>query len=292
MTKAGEVDFIGIGAAKSGSSWLDYCLENHPQINIPEDKSLFFFNSDFGNQYEKDNWSHYSKGINWYLKKFAPIEEGKVRGEFGVSYLNDPVACERIKELFPDTKILVTLRNPVDMIYSLYWYAKSTVEITTPDTFEEMVDREIYLDRGKYYKNLKRYYTAFPGKNIHVIVMDDIMNKPEKTIEELYKFLGVDPSFSPPNLYKKVYPAIGNRSVLLKNVGFRMFSVMKYFRLGALKNFILDNPIFYKVYSRLNVVPKKYLPMDPVTRKKLTNYYRKDIEKLEKLIGRDLSAWK
>ncbi len=163
--KKDKIDFIGIGAAKSGSSWIAACLSEHPQINVPADKSLFFFNAEYGNEYKKDNWTNYYKGVDWYLKHFDSMEAGKIRGEFGVSYLNDPVACKRIKKHFPETKILVTLRNPSDMVYSLYWYADSTVEIEVPETFEKAVKEEFYLDRGKYQKHLKRYYKKFPKKN-------------------------------------------------------------------------------------------------------------------------------
>lgn len=290
--KKEKIDFIGIGAAKSGSSWIGACLSEHPQINLPKDKSLFFFNAEYGNEYKKDNWTNYHKGMDWYIERFAPKEKDKIRGEFGVSYLNDPIACKRIKKHFPDTKILVTLRNPVDMVYSLYWYADSTVEIKVPETFEKAVDEGFYLDRGKYYKHLHRYFKEFPKKNIHVVVFDDIKDKPDKVVKDLYKFLEVDESFKPSMLNKRVYSSIGHKSQAFKKVGFYLFAALEKLGLERVRRFIIDNRIFYAIYAKLNVRPTKYPKMSSKTREKLIKYYLSGNEKLEKLIDRNLNSWK
>lgn len=290
-SKKDKIDFIGIGSAKSGSSWLATCLIEHPQVNLPKEKSLFFFNADYGNEYIKDNWSYWSKGIDWYLSKFPPVEKGKIRGEFGVSYLHDPEAPQRIKDNFPDTKILVTLRNPCDMLYSLYWYNVNTVEAKVPETFEEAVKTGWCIDRGNYYKYLRRFFDLFPRKNIHVVIFDDIRNEPERVAFELYKFLEVDTSFKPSILDKKIYSAIGHRFWMFKQLGYYMFAVLRILKLEKVRRFLIDNPIFYAVYAKLNVVPKKYPPMEDGSRNKLRKVYRKDIKKLEKLVKHDLSAW-
>lgn len=286
-----KVDFIGIGSAKSGSSWLGVCLAEHPQINLAKDKSLFFFNSEYGNDYIKDNWSNWGKGIDWYLSKLPPVEEGKIRGEFGVSYLHDKEAPERIKKLFPNTKILVTLRNPVNMLYSLYWYSVNTVEQKAPESFVQAVKQKWCIDRGNYYKYLCKYFEFFPRDNIHITLLYDIMNSPEQVVSDLYKFLGVDQNFRPQILNEKVYEAIGHKSQVLKDLGGLIFEMLRKLKLDSVRRILLDNPVFYNIYSKINVVQKKYPPMDPKLREKLTKYYEPDIHKLEKLIGRDLSFW-
>jgi hypothetical protein len=287
-----KIDFIGLGAAKSGSSWLATCMEEHPRIRFSKFKSNFFFNADYGNEYIKDNWTNYPKGLEWYLSQFPPAEHGFVRGEFGVSYLNDPVACERIKKHFPEAKLIVTLRNPVDMVYSLYWYAHNTVEIKTPATFEEAVEKEFYLKRGKYYHWLKMYFDTFPKENIHIVTLDDIKNTPEDVMKGIYKFLEVDTAFKPSFVRKKVYTAIGHKSNVLKNVGFAFFKVLHLLHLGKLRLFILNTPVFYTVYSKLNITKQQYPPMQGETRERLKEYYKEDIRNLEKLLNRDFSAWK
>lgn len=290
--KKDSVDFVGIGSAKSGSSWVARCLQEHPDVLMPKEKSLFFFNNSYGSDYVKDNYSHYSKGIDWYLSKVPEAGPGRVRGEFGVSYLPSATACRRIKKHFPNIKIIVALRYPVDMVYSLYWFSFSTVEIEVPDTFEEAVDKGLFLERGMYHEQLKVYFSNFPSDNIHVILLDDIKEDSKKEVFELYNFLGVSTDFYPSVLNKKVYSSIGSRFPLLKRMGYLSFKTLKALKLDELRKYILDHPIFYEIYANINVVHKKYPPMKPSTRKRLKSYYREDIEKLEKLIGKDLEKWK
>jgi len=287
-----QLDFIGIGSSKSGSSWVSACLLEHPQINIPKEKSLFFFNTDYGNQYVKDNWSNWSKGFEWYLSRLPPVEKNKIRGEFGISYLHDPIAYKRIKKVFPNTKILVSLRNPVEMVYSLYWYNAATVEAKVPSTFEKAVEKGLFINRGKYFSHIKKFYSVFSKENVHIIIFDDIKEKPEKVVQNLYRFLNVNQEFKPGVLRKKVYSSIGNRSVLLKNICYTVFSWINKFKITWLRDFLLENPIFYRVYSAVNVKSKKYPPLDDETKNMLREYYKKDIEKLEKLIGIELCKWK
>jgi hypothetical protein len=215
-----------------------------------------------------------------------------VRGEFGVSYLQDPEAPKRIKKHFPNTKILITLRNPVDMLYSLYWYNVNTVEARMPKTFEKAVNEEWCLDRGNYSKYVDRFYKLFPKKNIHIVIFDDIKDNPRKVVEGLYEFLAVDKSFLPSVLGRRVYSSIGHRIKLFKKLGYLFFKTLRIFGLEKVRRFILDNPIFYSVYYSLNVVSKKYPKMSAKMRRNLKAYYKKDIEKLENLLDRDLSVWK
>ncbi len=109
------MDFIGIGAVKSGTTWVSKCLEDHPAILFASEKSrkeISFFNSTSNWQgkggYDLSTWD---KGLDWYMQQFPPAEEGKVRGEFTVTYLIDSLACDRIYKHFPDTKLLVILRT-------------------------------------------------------------------------------------------------------------------------------------------------------------------------------------
>ena len=287
-----KIDFIGIGAAKCGTSWVFQCLQEHPQINMPSNKSLFFFNSDKGNEYVKDNWSHWDRGINWYLSQFPSSEKGKIRGEFGVSYLHDPKAARRIHKNFSDTKILVILRNPADMLHSLYWFNHNTVEARIPSTFEKAVVYKWCLDRGNYYKHLKSYYHLFSPKNIHVMLLDDVVHSPELVVRDLYEFLEVDADFVPAELSQRVLPATGHKSKLLKNIGAHAFNFMEIFKLDSLRNFVRDTPIFYSIYEKLNVVERDYPPMTKKIRENLIGRYSRDIRKLEGLLDKDLSFWK
>ena len=102
------VNFIGVGAQKSGTSWIYACLYEHPEICAPI-KEIHFFSR-----------PRYEKGIAWYEKQFDRCAVEKLRGEFSTSYLYTPEAAARIHAAYPDAKIIAVLRNPIDRAYSQY----------------------------------------------------------------------------------------------------------------------------------------------------------------------------
>ena len=84
-------DFIGLGAMKTGTTWLHQCLLEHPEINLSE-KELNFFG-------DPVTWS---KGFDWYEKKLE--SDKKIIGEFSVFYLAHPFVASRIHARYPDIK--------------------------------------------------------------------------------------------------------------------------------------------------------------------------------------------
>ena len=106
-----KIDFIGIGAPRSGSTWLSQCLYEHPKIIFPNKKSdqklhpldkeqNFFSEALFRRSFSQKD--RYNKGIGWYLDRFNWDNHNQVRGEFSVGYFADSKAPERIKKHFPD----------------------------------------------------------------------------------------------------------------------------------------------------------------------------------------------
>jgi hypothetical protein len=113
MTK--EHLFI-IGAQRCGTTYLYKVLDSHPEIYMakplrPEPK--FFIND-----------LEYSNGKLYYENKyFSSIDDSiKVLGEKGTSYIEHPDVSDRIKSFYPNAKIIVLLRNPVERAISNYFF--------------------------------------------------------------------------------------------------------------------------------------------------------------------------
>jgi hypothetical protein len=290
MTK--KIDFIGIGAQKSGTTWIAECLREHPDIIYPEDKEYFFFNRQPCFLFNDENLSNFSRGIDWYLDQFPQTKEGQITGEFATNYYNDPKAAEEIKKFFPQVKLLVILRNPIDMIYSLYWYGKAAIRTRMPRTFERFVKQGDYLERGLYFKHLRQFYQLFPKKNIHVILLDEVKNEPKKVVKTLYKYLEVDPSFTPSIITKKSNPALKSRFSLIKDTSYLILNFLSRIGLEKQARNLITNDFIYQIYKLINLTRRKNPPMKPKIRKRLIKYYQEDTTQLEKLIKRDLSTWK
>ena len=118
--------FIGIGAMRTGTSFVYMCLQQHPDIHMSTPKECNYF----------DKEPEYP--LEQYNAKFVTTK--KFAGEISPTYLYIDGTAERIKEALGDVKIFVILRNPIDRAWSHYYFMKSIAagvnsEHTMPTSF-------------------------------------------------------------------------------------------------------------------------------------------------------------
>lgn len=281
---------------KCGTTWIADQLQDHPEVLFSREKSLkelHFFANDTRQSLKIHGPSNYYRGISWYLSQFPNRQKGKIRGEYCNSYISDTKAAVRIKQFNPNVKLIVSLRNPVDMVYSLFWYLNSSLNPPFLGTFEESFAKlSWFREKALYYNQLKYYFSIFPKENIHVIIFDDIVIRPKKVCKDLYTFLGLnDVEYVPKTLKQNSRAAITKRFGLFSKVLALFKNMLQKFS-PKLYWDITNSKLVYKVYKKINNKSFKYPKMTKETRKITYNYYASDINKLEKLIDRDLSDWK
>lgn len=283
-----SIDFIGIGAAKSATSWIYQCLKEHPQACVSSTKETYFFSR------EKE----YQKGTDYYLSYFKCSPE-KVKGEFSADYLSTPQTPLRIKKHFPDAKIIVCLRNPIDRTYSHYYFDK--VRGKREEPFEEALRLyPYYIDYSRYYTHLKKYLELFP--NVLILIYEDIEKDPLQFIQKVYRFLEIDPSFVPSSLNQKINLTSKDKLVVpwLNDANFNKgLTSLKGNFLGQqfikfLKATGLSKLIFFlkrkNVKGVLDNSQKQFIkpPMEKETEEYLKNLYENEIRGIEKITQRDL----
>src|ERR1700687_4738832 len=182
-------DFFIVGAPKCGTTALYRCLEAHPQIFVPERKEIHHFGTDlYSPTYLRDS--------NEYLSLFGNAGDAKRIGEASVWYLFSKRAAVEIKDFCGRASIIIMLRNPVDMIYSLHsqHLYNGTEEI---QDFAEALDAEearkrgrrlpknvpaterlFYREVARYTDQVDRYLKAFGDDNVKVIIYDDFKKEP------------------------------------------------------------------------------------------------------------------
>jgi hypothetical protein len=108
-------DFFIVGAPRSGTSSMMNYLEEHPDIFMarPPGDEPHFFGTDLSAP-----WSIADERS--YLSLFDDAKDEIRAGEKSVSYLYSKRAAVEIKEFQPSAKIIIMLRNPVDVIYSIH----------------------------------------------------------------------------------------------------------------------------------------------------------------------------
>lgn len=289
-----QIDFIGIGGEKCGSTWVSELLAAHPDILFSGQKSkkeLRFFNQPRHFKLIKDRVSSWSKGFDWYHQQFPAPQPGKIRGEFSVSYLGDSIAADRIKQHLPTIKLLVILRDPVGKLYSLYKQARLSVEIEPAASFARFCRSPELLAEAKYFKQLKPYFDLFPADQIHVMLLSDFKSNPKQALQQLYQFLEVDEQFVPPALTQKINPTRGTRFAWLQAGLQRVLNMVRSSGLEKIYQWLIKQHSLYALYRLINHQPAQFPPPSAETRGWVIAQLRADIEQLEQLIDRDLGSW-
>ncbi|MBI5055575.1 MAG: sulfotransferase [Nitrospirae bacterium] len=296
-------NFLIIGAQRSGTTALYHFLKRHPQIFMPgiKEPKFFLFDDrmpDFNDTHDREAavaryktmFSRSVTNFADYAALFQQVKNEKAVGEASPHYLYSPEAPLRISKLIPEVKLIAVLRDPVDRAYSNYFLdiAEFGGEMLISDFVlainEENIDTEDiwsgsrhYARKGFYYTQLMRYLKIFSRERVKVYLYEELKDDPVAVVKDIFKFLDVDDTFVPDNIFNKYTEAINNSEssprCLIK-------SILKYFP---------PNRLTRSFDSKDNKPVRQ--PIPPEVRKYLVQIYRKDILGLQDLIQRDLSKW-
>lgn len=308
MNKKSEIklpNFLIVGAAKSGTTSLSYYLRQHKQIYISPVKEPKFFTSEFlnfplrgigDNAVEK----HIIKNFEDYrlLFKWATPDR-KAIGEASVDNLYyHEKAIKQIKKYLGDPKIIIILRNPISRAFSAYTHLVRDDRENL--SFEEGLMAEpkrmrenwefmwFYKDVGLYHEQVKDYIESF--SNVKIYLTEDLENKPIDVIKDIFDFLNVDDDFIPDVSVKYNVSGIPKRKIygkISKNLNSIGSFLEKRVNYLFPKKGIKVIGIFEKLRSKEIQKPR----MKTETHDLLVDFYRDDILKTQKLLGRDLSNW-
>jgi len=286
-------NFLIIGAMKSGTTALYYYLEQHPEIYMSPVKEPNFFSSQ-----EQENAADTVTNIGPYQNLFRGASGKKAIGEASHSYLYEPGAAAEIRRYIPGAKLIAILRNPVDRAYSHFLHMVRTGAEPLDDFAQALQEEAVgihkertfqdYIGRGLYYDQLERYFGTFPREQIRVYLYEDLSAAPIATVQDAFRFLGVDDSFAPDvSLRRNVsgQPKYKTLDGLLRRQS-RIKHAAKIY-LPARMRWRLSRA-FDDLKTRNLVGPP---PLQSEVRRQLIGVYRQDILKVQGLLHRDLSGW-
>ncbi|WP_347375013.1 sulfotransferase [Aequorivita sp. Q41] len=213
-------DFLIVGAQKAGTTSLFYYLSQHPQIVSPYKKEVHYFDGGLNPKVDT-----YKKGEKWYRSNFPLKPKSKKIKTFEASplYLFNPLAPKRIKELLPNVKIIILLRDPVERAISQYHHENKKEEWDNSPIVKAMQMEEermktaleskdykskefikySYKARGKYAEQIERYFMLFPKSNILILESDQFFQKPQEVLKKILSFVEVDDQYEFKNLTPK-----------------------------------------------------------------------------------------
>lgn len=296
-------NFLIIGAPKSGTTSLSRYLQHHPDVFIPTQEELNYFAF-------RNSPPHYTSPdaarilrttrctASEYRRQFAQWQQQKMAGEKSALYLSAEAAPAAIYEEIPNAKLIVILRNPADRAFSHFTHNLRLLSEPLTD-FRDALAAETerkkngwsycfwYRERGRYVSQLQRYLALFPREQLLILLFDDLRADAEALMRGVCRFLGIDERHDM-QVHKRYnvsegVPRNGPLHLALTEDS-RAKSLFK-----AIAPPVVQQRIWWFLYRR-NLAP---LPtFDPALRRQLLTEFDDEITDLERLIDRDLSAWR
>jgi hypothetical protein len=224
-----------------------------------------------------------------YLRLFRDAGEAKIVGEATPFYLADPEAPAEIRRRFPDAKVLASLRDPVERLYSHYLMMRNNLPGVAG--FMEEIERGLMnqgnrnlalLDPavGLYGRQIERYRRVFGRDGFKVIVLEEWSRDAVRTLRGIGEFLGLAPVVTglPAPVQRRYGEARGPivRFVFGHRRLSRATEALVPFRLRKL----IRNSLLVKQAAKP--------PMDAQAREFLIRYYQEDVHRTQQLLGRPL----
>lgn len=220
-----RVDFLIVGAQKSGTTALWAYLRLHPEICMAGRKEVHFFDNErifndepAGHDSLKKLFQKLRRGCigsassvpddlsgdkyDLYHASFLPQPPQRLCGEASPTYMYWYDAPGRIWKYNPAMKLIIILRNPIDRAYS-HWNMRRVnrgerrsfraaleYEVNTPRRKLPFQNKGL-IDRGFYTEQIRRIWHYFHEEQTLILRFEELRNEPQATIDKVCDFLGV-----------------------------------------------------------------------------------------------------
>lgn len=290
-------DFFIVGAPKCGTTSMYAYLGQHPGIFMPFHKEPLFFGADLTHRYGRMASAE-------YLALFRDARDDQLVGEASAWYLYSRHAAQEIDKAAPEARIVVMLRNPIDVMYAqhaqlLFSRQENIVNFgealaaepgriegrdLPPGSFRR--ENLFYRRMVRFAEQLDRYFTTFGRDRVHVIIYDDFRDDTAAEYRRLLEFLGVDPDtrvvFTPRNQSKRSRFAWLQRLIWDPPFKRHLVPILRRF------------PVSHRARGallRANSVDAPRAELDPALRAELARELAPEVARLGSLLHRDLSHW-
>ena len=300
-------DFFLVGAPKCATSSLHALLIRHPGIFMCSPKEPHFFSTDLPGLAEVEDRAAYDA-------LFAEAPEGACLGEASAFYLMSAEAAANIHAANPEARIILSLRNPADAARSLYHQLRDGFR-EDQTSFEaawalqearaegrdlpsycpeprQLQYREVY----SYAAQVERYLDLFGPERVLILRFEEIAQAPQAVVDRILDFLGLPPFPAPVELprtntrrqarFPWLTQLISAPPPLLRPLVSPAKRVLN--AMGIKPSVVMMKHLSRPAEAALTPAA----PPDPAFREGLVASFAEDIDRLEALIGADLSAWR
>jgi hypothetical protein len=313
-----------VGAPRCGTTTMSRMLRAHPEVDVPFVKEPHFFtqhdlrglsDSELRNRIERDYLNHF------FTKPEPPQRVGL---DGSVSYLYTPERLEPVLRIWPDARFIVGVRDPMALLPSLHRrliYIGDETLIRFEDAWAAVPDRAAgrriprscidprllrYDEAGRFATYVERLFATVGRERCLVVVFDDLIAEPSREHRRILDFLGLTPVEladvpaeresrgvrypwlqrllkRPPKILHPYLAGIQHRRRFLDGGGKHLANKED----GALGKAL-------SLRKRILKWNDAERPRDPISnevQQEIRLYFQDEVDRLGKLIGRDLSHW-
>jgi hypothetical protein len=271
-------DVIGIGPPRTGSTWLHNALRDAVHLPAGVKEPQFFS-------------TFYDKGVDWYAHHFRYASGARVIAEFSPPYFFHRDTPERIKAHIPNCKIVATMRNPVDRIYSVYKLFRHYGWVRR-ETFDQVLQsRHNFGGGNRYAAHLNTWFDTFGRENVLVTMYDELRDQPQAYLNRVCDFMRVERiALAPrPDLGGDVNSfARAPKNRRLVSSAWKVRYWLKGRQAYGAINLLERAGVWDFCFGRGEL----YQPLTLEQEARLRQRYLPEVEALEEMLMVDLSAWK
>lgn len=275
------------GAPKCATTNISFYLSLHPDIFISElNEPYYFCKFDVPDDFERASMI---RDFDKYLNLFKKARNYKVVGEATSTYLMCPSAPSEIKKAFPDSKIIISIRNPIERAHSSYF--SNLFRLNQKINFSKMIhmhNSEVRSKKfsvyniilaGLYTEQVKNFQKYFDSNKIKIIIFEEYVKNIEGTIRSILNFLDIDEKIELSEQPKGAYR-------VPKGTLPRVLMNSKLFRTTATK--LVPTITRQKFGDRFMFKQTTKPQMSVEDRMSLKNIYEQEVKNLEQLLDKKL----
>jgi hypothetical protein len=278
-------------------------LSQHPNTWCPVEKEPNYFSSDFPVLQGPKTYAD-------YLQLFADAgPEHTALGEASVLYLFSDTAVAEIRRRYPDARLIIMIRNPVDMVYSFHSQMMITLNEDVSDFAKawRLQDARLsgqkippsclvpqflqYRDIGRLSRFIRPIMDLCPAEQLKLIVFDDMKENPQQVFDEVTDYLQL-PRYSDVN-FRVVNANRKHASKALASLTDRGPSKFVRQASATMKRVLgLQGVSLRRYLAQLNTRTAPRERLSPELRSELVAYFSEEISELERITGRNLEHWR
>ncbi len=267
-----RVNTFILGAQKAGTTWISNQLKQHPDIFVPPQKEIHYF----------DKPEHFNKGPDWYLSFYKNHKE-PLWVDATPNYLWTTPSAAEVREgkentgipallaaYNPEARFIVSLRDPVSRAVSAFYHHIRVGRISPRAKFEEQCAHFGIESMGYYHEQLQEWLKYFDREQfLFIILEEDIAQTPKATLSKICDFLKITP-FAFSGFQKKDYQRAGHDYLRIRHLHKNLGAIYR-----RLPPFIAQSNLF-----PIKINEKALLDLE--------KRYRKDTASLSALLNRSL----